>query len=491
MDADVIVIGAGPTGLMLAGELRLGGVRVIVLERLTEPTGQSRGLGFTARTVEVFDQRGLLPQFGEIETSLMGHFGGLLFDYTVLDGAHFGARSIPQSRTEAVLEQWALGLGAEIRRGWELVDLIDDGSGVEVLASTSSGTHTLHATYVVGCDGGQSAVRRIAGFDFVGSAATREMYLADVIGCDLRPRFLGERVPNGMVMSAPLGEGVDRIIVCERGVLPRERTEPPSFTEIAQAWNRLTGEDISNATASWVSSFTDAARQVTQYRRGRVLLAGDAAHIHLPAGGQGLSAGVQDAVNLGWKLAAEIRGQAPSGLLDTYHSERHPVGSRLLMNTRAQGMLFLSGDEIEPLREVFAELIKFDDVSRHLAGIVSHLEIRYDVGAGNHPLLGRRLPRRKFNTVASGTTTTAELLHSAHGVLLNLTNDPEFHDVATGWSDRVKSVTGSLGNVEAGDPLTNTSAILVRPDGYVAWTAGGAADLATALGQWFGPGAPR
>ncbi|QFZ21436.1 FAD-dependent monooxygenase [Saccharothrix syringae] len=486
MDTDVVVVGAGPTGLMLAGELRLGGARVVLVERLAEPTGQSRGLGFTARTVEVFDQRGLLPAFGEVETSAVGHFGGLLFDYTVLEGAHFGARSIPQSRTEAVLEEWALGLGADIRRGWEFTGLNDDGSGVDVTVSTPDGQRTLRAAYLVGCDGGQSPVRRAAGFDFPGSPATREMYLADVVGCDLRPRFLGERVAGGMVMSAPLGGGVDRVIICERGVPPTERAEPPTFAEVAAAWQRLTGEDISGGSASWVSSFTDAARQVAHYRRGRVLLAGDAAHIHLPAGGQGLSTGVQDAVNLGWKLAAEVRGTAAPGLLDSYHAERHPVGARLLMNTRAQGVLFLSGEEVEPLREVFAELIAYPDVSRHLAGMVSHLEVAYEVAEGDHPLLGRRLPKRSLTT-SSGETTTTELLHTGRGVLLDLADDPKVREIAEDWSDRVTCVTAAVIGAEPDDVAAGTAAVLVRPDGYVAWTSPGGGDLAVALERWFGP----
>jgi bifunctional hydroxylase/dehydrase len=485
MDTDVIVVGAGPTGLMLAGELRLGGARVIVIEMLAEPTGQSRGLGFTARAMEVFDQRGLLPRFGALETSPMGHFGGVQFDYSVLAGGHFGARGVPQSQTEAVLGQWAAELGADIRRGWEFLDVADDGESglVEVTVHTPTGVQRLRAGYLVGCDGGRSAVRSAAGFASTGTPPTRSMFLADVVGCDLRPRFLGERMPGGMVMAAPLGRGVDRIIVCPHGVPARERDDVPSFTEVADAWQRITGEDIHGGTAEWISSFTDATRQVTEYRRGRILLAGDAAHIHLPAGGQGLSVGVQDAVNLGWKLAAAAQGWAPAGLLDTYHRERHPVGARLLVNTRAQGMVFLGGEDADPLRQLFSDLIGYDDVKRHLAGMVSGLDIRYDVGTGDHPLLGRRIPYQVLRTTA-GPTSTTRLLHPAQGVLLDLADDAEVRALAAGWKDRVAIVTATP--QAPADPFAGASAVVVRPDGHVAWTAADPDALPVRLHRWFG-----
>ncbi|WP_371663108.1 FAD-dependent monooxygenase [Streptomyces sp. NBC_00280] len=482
VDTDVIVVGAGPTGLMLAGELRLGGARVVVVERLAEPTGQSRGLGFTARTMEVFDQRGLLPLFGGLETSPLGHFGGVRFDYTVLDDAHFGARGIPQSQTEAVLEHWAGSLGVDIRRGWELRSLSDDGDAVEITVGGPEGVQQLRAAYLVGCDGGQSTVRKLAGFDFPGTSATREMYLADVVGCGVRPRFLGERLPHGMVMAAPLAEGIDRIIVCEQGTPAGERSRTPAFTEVADAWQRITGESIHHGGADWVSSFTDATRQASEYRRGRVLLAGDAAHIHLPAGGQGLSTGVQDAVNLGWKLAAVVQGWATEELLDTYHDERHPVGARLLMNTRAQGLVFLGGAEADPLRELFSELIGIDEVKRHLAGVVSGLDVRYDFGIGDHPLSGRRIPPRVLRG-AAGETSTTRVLHSAQGVVLDLADDAEVRAATAGWKDRVTTVTATPVDERA---LSGARALLIRPDGHVAWVTGASSDLPDSLRRWFG-----
>jgi bifunctional hydroxylase/dehydrase len=491
VDSDVIIAGAGPTGLMLAGELRLAGATVTVLERLAEPTGQSRGLGFTARAMEVFDQRGLLPLFGEVEASPFGHFGGIQFDFSVLEGGHFGARGIPQSQTEAVLEKWAAAAGADIRRGWEFTGLAQDADGVSVTARTADGGPArLRASYLVGCDGGHSAVRKAAGFEFPGSDATRGMYLADVVGAGIRPRFLGERLDRGMVMAAPLREGVDRIIVVENDAALPDPAHPAPFAEVADAWQRITGEDIGGGRADWVGSFTDAARQVTQYRRGRVLLAGDAAHIHLPAGGQGLSTGVQDAANLGWKLAGEVTGRAPRGLLDTYHDERHATGARLLMNTRAQGMLYVGGPEQDPFRALMTELVSYDEVKRHLAGMVSGLDVRYPMG-GDHPLLGMRLPPAGLRC-GSWPVTTTELLHSGRGVLLELGRSPDsvgsvWGDEAASWQDRVIPVPATLDGDARQGPLAGVAAVLVRPDGYIAWTDTRSGELSAALHRWFGP----
>lgn len=489
MDAEVIVAGAGPTGMMLAGELRLAGIDVIVLERLERRTGESRGLGFTARTMEVFDQRGLLPRFGEIEISNQGHFGGLPVDFSLLDGAHQAAKTIPQSQTETVLEEWVTALGGDIRRGHEVVAVKDEGDSVTVEARGPQGVERFTAPYLVGCDGGRSTVRKAAGFDFPGTAATMEMFLADVRGLELEPRMIGETLPGGMIMVGHLPGGITRLIVCERGAPPRRRTAPPEYEEVAAAWKRLTGDDISHGEPVWVSSFGDATRQVTEYARGRVLLAGDAAHIHLPAGGQGMNTGIQDAVNLGWKLAAVVRGRAPESLLETYHSERHQVGRRLLMNTQAQGLLFLSGPEMQPLREVMTELIQYPEVSRHLAAMVSGLEIHYDVGGGTNPLLGRRMPHVDLVRPDGTPTGSTQALHRARGVLLDLEDNAVLRRRAAGWRDRVDVVTATPQGERAVERLAGSSAVLVRPDGHVAWAAPGShADLPMALERWFGPG---
>jgi bifunctional hydroxylase/dehydrase len=487
MDTEVIVVGAGPAGLMLAGELRLAGVPVIVLEKLAEPTGESRGLGFTARTMEVFDQRGLLSRLGDVEISNEGHFGGLPIDFAVLEGAHFGGKGIPQARTEQMLGEWAAELGADIRREHEVTALTADGDGVQVTAATPAGEARLRARFLVGCDGGRSFVRKAAGFEFPGTAATMEMFIADVKGADIRTRMIGEARPGGMVMAGPLGDGVMRIVVCEKDRPPRRRTAPPEFAEVAAGWQRLTGQDISHGTGLWCTSFGNASRQASEYRRGPVLLAGDAAHIHLPAGGQGMNTSIQDTVNLGWKLAAVVNGWAPETLLDSYHTERHPVGTRLLMNTRAQGLLFLTGEEVQPLRDVLTELIRYTEVSRHLAAMVSGLEIRYEMGPGSHPLLGRRMPKQLLDT-GSGKTTSTELLHSGRGLLLDLGGNAVPEAVAARWADRVDLVGGTP--YEHREGVAGTRAVLVRPDGYVAWTDPDGGDLTDALRRWFGAPLP-
>lgn len=296
----------------------------------------------------------------------------------------------------------------------------------------------------------------------------------------------GELLSGGMVMSASLAGGIHRVIVGERGAPPRRRSGPPSFQEVADTWKRLTGDDISHAEPVWVSAFTDAARQVADYRRGRVLLTGDAAHIHLPAGGQGMNTSIQDSVNLGWKLAAVLRGTAPESLLDTYHTERHEVGRQLLANTAAQSQLILGGAEAQPLRDVLAELIRYEDVSRHLAAKVSGLAIRYDVGPGPNPLLGARMPHLEL-TVGGRPSSSTALLHAGRGVLLDLADNPHLRRRAARWRERVDIVTATPRG-DAGTSLDGTTAVLIRPDGYVAWTGPGSHhDLPAALDRWFGP----
>lgn len=487
IDADVIVAGAGPTGLMIAAELGLLGVSTIVVERREEPMRQSRALGFSARAIEEFDQRGLLSRFGQIDTIPIGHFGGLPIDFQVLPGGSYGARGIPQSRTEAVLTDWARSLGADIRRQHTVTGLQQDRDAVEVEVQTPAGARTLRARYLIGCDGARSVVRQLAGIDFPGTEPVIEMWLADVSGVALTPRFSGERVPGGMVMVLPAGPGVFRVGLYERAAGVRNADTAPSFEEVADAWQRLTGEDIHAATAHWVSWFTDASRQASDYRNGRVFLAGDAAHVHLPQGAQGMSGGIGDAMNLGWKLAAQIRGSAPAELLDSYHLERQPVGARVLTNTLAQRILYLSGEELDPVRDLFTELLGYQGVQRHLAGMVSGQDIRY--GEEADPI-GRRLPNYTLLGDFEGgdRTTVFQQLRPARAILLDLTDDPEIRQTARAWSDRVDIVTGSA-QPGIWTELDGVDAALVRPDGYIAWVnrpGSGPAGLPEALSRWFG-----
>jgi bifunctional hydroxylase/dehydrase len=486
-DADVIVVGAGPTGLMLAGELRLAGVETIVLDRLAEPMKQSRALGFSARTIEEFDQRGLLPRFGDLQTIPVGHFGGLPIDYQVVEGGSYGARGKPQSLTEAVLAGWATEQGAVVYRDHEVTGLSPGDDGVEVDVITPEGGKRLRARYVAGCDGARSSVRKLIGVDFPGTDPVIELWFSDVAGLNLRPRMSGERVPGGMVMVLPLGPGINRVVVYERG-MTRQSDGAPSFGEVAAAWNRLTGEDISDGKPLWTSWTTDSSRQAAQYRQGRVFLLGDAAHIHLPIGAQGMSAGIGDAVNLGWKLGAEINGYAPADLLDTYHTERHPVAARILTNTLAQRTLYLGGDEMDPMRAVMAELLAYEEVQKLLVGMVTGLDIRYEVGTGDHPLLGRRLPDVELtgDFGSSGTANAFEFLRAGRGVVLDLGGDDRLRAAAAPWADRIDVVTAASRPHGA---LAEVAAVLVRPDGYIAWIGSGgstAAGLADALARWFG-----
>jgi 2-polyprenyl-6-methoxyphenol hydroxylase-like FAD-dependent oxidoreductase len=488
MHASVIVIGAGPAGLMLAGELRLAGIDVVLLEKQPHPSGESRGIGCTPRTMEVLDQRGLLARLGEYETSTMGHFGGLPLDLGILNSAHEAAKTVPQSVTERALESWARDLGADIRRGWEFTGLTDRGDRVDVTVRGPEGEQTLSAAWLVGCDGGRSGVRKAAGFDFPGTEATTEMMLADIRGVDLEPRMTGQQVGGGFVMVAKLAGGIHRVIVGERGTPPRRRTQPPAFSEVSDLWKRLTDTDISHAEPVWVSAFGDATRQVTEYRRGRVMLAGDAAHVHLPAGGQGMNTSVQDSVNLGWKLGLVIRGLAPEALLDTYHTERHEVGRLMLANTRAQSMLVLGGAEAQPMREVLTELLAYPEVARHLSAKVTGLDIRYDVGGGRNRLLGLRMPHVHLRTAAGRDTSSTELLRTGRGVLLDLADTALLRRRAAGWRDRVDVVSATIVKPDGDGQLLGCTAVLIRPDGYVAWVAPGANnDLGSALGRWFGP----
>ncbi|WP_411107569.1 FAD-dependent monooxygenase [Streptomyces sp. cmx-4-9] len=485
LEADVVVVGAGPVGLLLAGELCRGGADVVVLEKRRAPSTESRASTLHARTMEILDVLGLLPDLGRPPVEPRGHFGGIPLDLTG-PSPHSGQWKVPQTKTEGVLEEWAISLGADIRCGHELTSLTQTpgaSGSVEAEAAGRDGVLRLRARYLVACDGEDSTVRALLGADFPGEDAGRELLRADVEGIDI-PNRRFQRLERGLAIAWRNPAGVTRVMVHEFGSAAQPRTGEAQFEEIAVVWKRVTGEDISGGTPLWVNSFGDASRQLDRYRHGRVLFAGDAAHRQMPIGGQALNLGLQDAFNLGWKLALHVRGAAPAELLDTYDSERHAVGRRVLANIRAQALMLLGGPEVEPLRTVLGELIAEEDVRAHLAGMISGLDVRYDVGGPGHPLAGLRLPETALQDDA-GATSTTRLLREGRGVLLDLRGGAgQPLAVADGWADRVTVRAGLPGQ---GGALEGVGAVLLRPDGHVAWAGSGDAGLREALERWFGP----
>ncbi|KAB2343582.1 FAD-dependent monooxygenase [Actinomadura rudentiformis] len=486
MNSDVVVVGAGPVGLMLAGELRLGGVEVTVLDRLAAPTGESRALGFNRRAAESLDQRGLLPRLGDFMWGRMGHFGGVRFDLDLLDEDHSGVLGLSQARTEKMLGDWLAELGVPVRRGHQVTGFHETLDGVTVAFDGPEGRGEERTGYLVGCDGPQSTVRELAGIRAPGWESTRGMYTAEITGVKLRPRPIGERLPGGnMVLCTPQGEGRYRIVIHDKSLPAHPDPGALTFEQVAGAWQRLTGESVHHAQPLWLWACGNAAGLAEEYRRGRVFLAGDAAHPIPPLAAWGLSAGLLDAVNLGWKLAATINGWAPDGLLDTYHAERHPIGRQLMSNVQAASMLYLGDAEMDPVRELIGELVSHKDAAGHLAGMLSGLGIRYDMGPGDHPHLGKRIPPNHRLTLPNGThTRIADLLHTARGLLITTT--PETHHLnehAQNWTDRINTITATWHPHQHPTP----DATLIRPDGYIAWTTPQTHHhLTHALNHWFG-----
>ncbi|ALV30889.1 FAD-dependent oxidoreductase [Streptomyces sp. CdTB01] len=479
LDTQVIVVGAGPVGLLLAGELALRGIRVTLIERRHGPATASRASTLHARTMEVLDSRGLLADLGRPPCEARGHFGGIPLDLT-LPGPYPGQWKVAQTKTEAVLEEWALGLGADLRCGHTLHAVADRTTHVEAAATSRHGTPlTLRADYLVACDGQDSTVRTLTRAAFPGTPPARELLRADVDGLDIPGRRF-QRLPAGFAVAARNPAGITRVMVHAFGAPLRTGAGEPSYDEVAAAWKQVTGEDITGGTPLWVNRFDDENRILARYRHGRILFAGDAAHRQLPIGGQALNLGLQDAYNLGWKLAATLERTAPAGLLDSYDSERTAVGAAVLGNIAAQALLLLGGPEVEPLRTVLAELIAHDSVRTHLAAMISGLDIRYDVGGPQHPLRGMRLPHTVLRTGAA-RCTTADLLRSGRGLLLALDGPPPRLHPA--YADRIDTLTAQA---EPGNPL-QAGTVLVRPDGYVAWAgAPGGDGLAEAVQRWFG-----
>ena len=478
----VVIAGGGPTGLMLAGELALAGVDAAIVERRTSVELEgSRSGGLHSRTIEVLDQRGIADRFvsaGQTYPSV--GYAQISLDISDFPTRHNYVLGLWQSHFERILAGWVDELGVPIIRGCEVLGFAQDESGVE---AELSGDRSLRAEYLVGCDGGRSVVRKAAGIDFPGLDPSTSWMIAEV-EMDEEPEFGFRRDSAGQHAIGRRQEGEPiRIVLTERTV---DHAGDPRVDELREALVAVYGTDYGLRSASWISRFTDMARQASSYRRGRILLAGDAAHVHPPQGGQGLNTGVQDAVNLGWKLAQVVSGTSPEALLDTYHAERHPVGARVLHNTMAQVALSSPDDRHQALRDALAELLAMDEPRRRFAGMLSGLDIHYDLGEG-HPLLGRRTPDLDLVTTDDAVRVFA-LLNDARAVLLNL-GQPWAFD-ASPWSDRVLAIDAEydgdwelpvLGEVAA------PAAVLIRPDGYVAWVGDGTdTGLGDALTMWFG-----
>jgi len=478
----VVIVGGGPTGLMLAGELALAGVDVAIVERRA---GQDlvgvRARGLHARSIEVLDQRGIADRFlSQGQVAQVAGFAHNPLDISDFPTRHNYGLALWQSHIERILAGWVDELAVPIYRGREVTGFTQDDTGVALADGQS-----LRADYLVGCDGGRSLIRRAAGIDFPGWDPTISNLIAEA-EISGEPEWGIRRDASGIHALSRLGDGgAVGILVTEQHV---GRTDEPSLRDLSEALIAVYGTDYGIHSPTSISRFTDMTRQAASYRRGRVLLAGDAAHVHYPAGGQGLNTGVQDAVNLGWKLAQVVKATSPESLLDTYHAERHPVGARVLRNTMAQTALLRGADDrTRALGDTLSELLKMDEPRKRFAAMMSGLDIHYDLGDG-HPLLGRRMPDLDLVTV-NGPRRVFTLLHDAVPILLNL-GEPGGLDI-TPWADRVRLIDARcvgpwelpvLGAVTAPD------AVLIRPDGHVAWVGDlTQPGLAGALTTWFGP----
>ena len=478
----VVIAGGGPTGMMLAGELTLAGVDVAIVERRAsaELVG-SRAGGLHARTIEVLDQRGIADRFlAQGRTMQVAAFAHVRLDISDFPTRHNYGLALWQKHIERILWGWIEELAVPIYRGPEVTGFTQDDTGVNVELSNS---RSLRSEYLVGCDGGRSVVRKAAGIAFPGWDPTISHLIAEVELAE-EPEWGMRHGAVGPHSLSELDDGRVRILMTEPHL---GCIEEPTLRDLSEALVAVYGTDFGVHSPVWISRFSDAARQAAAYRDRRILLAGDAAHVHYPAGGQGLNVGVQDAVNLGWKLAQVVKGTSPDCLLDTYQAERHPVGARVLRNTLAQGALLRQDHRSKAGWEVVSELLRMDEPRKRYAAMMSGLDIHYDLGEG-HPLLGRRMPDLDLVTTG-GPLSVFSLLHNAQPILLNL-GEPGGYDI-TPWADRVQLIDAKYvgaWELPAIGTVTAPAAVLVRPDGYVAWVGDPTkVGLADALTTWFGP----
>ncbi|MBB4258665.1 MULTISPECIES: FAD-dependent monooxygenase [unclassified Bradyrhizobium] len=484
-DHAVVIAGGGPTGLMLAAELALAKVDVAILERrASQDLVGTRAGGLHARTIEILDQRGVADRFlREGQIVQLAGFAWTRLDISDLPTRHAYGLALRQNHIERILADWVEELGVPIYRNVELTGFAQDQTGIDV---TLSSGETLRADYLVGCDGGRSLVRKAAGIDFAGTSPTLSNLMAEV---EMReaPEFGLRHDALGFHGLSKTESGRVLVVVTEATLA---RTGEPSLRDLSDALVAVYGTDFGLHNPAWISRFTDAARQAVTYRKGRVLLAGDAAHIHHSVGGQGLNLGVQDAVNLGWKLAQVVKGVSPDSLLDSYHAERHPVGARVLRNTMAQIALLRRGDDgLKAARDTVSELLGMDEPRKRFGAMMSGLDIAYDLGEG-HALLGRRMPDLDL-TVEGQKLKLFTLLHGARGVLLNFGKRGGI-DIGP-WKNRIDVVdarTDCVWELPVIGQVTAPDAVLVRPDGHVAWVGDESQHgLEEAVRRWFGPGA--
>jgi 3-(3-hydroxy-phenyl)propionate hydroxylase len=479
----VVIAGGGPTGLMLAGELALAGVDVAIVEpRAGQDLIGSRAGGLHSRTIEVLDQRGIADRFlSQGQVAQVAGFAWIPLDISDFPTRHPYGLALWQDRIERILAGWVDELRVPIYRGREVTGFAQDDTGVDVDVELSDG-QSLRAEYLVGCDGGRSLVRKAAGIEFPGWDPTTSNLIAQV-EIDQEPEWGIRRDAIGVHSFSRLEDGPVRVMVTEAHV---GHTTEPTLRDLSEALIAVYGTDYGIHSPTSISRFTDVTRQAASYRDRRVLLAGDAAHVHYPVGGQGLQIGVQDAVNLGWKLAQVVKETSPESLLDTYRAERHPVAARVLRNTMAQTALLRPDERIEALRDTMSELLTMDEPRKRFAAMMSGLDIHYDLGEG-HPLLGRRMPDLDLVT-ANGPLRVFTLLHDARPVLLNLGEPGGFY--ITPWADRVQLIKAKYAGVwelPVLGAVTAPTAVLIRPDGHVAWV-GDSTDtgLRDALTTWFG-----